>query len=167
MVQRSLLWITHAWKHKEQASWYQTVCHIKSRRIPHFFLTLLSRCYLNFSELVWVMQPTTSNCSWTQTTSNHLRTRTTSNRSCTRTTSNHSHTQTTSNHSRTQQPCAPPRQRPPSLFRTEMVDRWIDPKIPPYRYPGSGPGESKLWRIQSETPLFDWPPPPPPLSSTF
>ena len=52
--------------------------------------------------------------------------------------------------------------RQPSMFQSTMVLPMVDPNTPPYRYPGSGPGESELWRIREnpETPLFTWPPPP-------
>lgn len=57
----------------------------------------------------------------------------------------------------------------PSMFQATMIAPMLNRDAPPYRLPGTGPGESEFWGIRENpaTPLCSWPPPPPPLSSTF
>lgn len=58
--------------------------------------------------------------------------------------------------------------RRPSMFQATMVFPMVDKDYPPYRLPGTGPGESELWRAHAIAPtMFDWPPPPPPPSSAY
>lgn len=57
--------------------------------------------------------------------------------------------------------------RQPSAFQSIMVRPMVDPDCPPYQLPGTRPGESELWRLQAESPFFEWLPSPLLLSSGY